>query len=556
MQGQVCLGTLVLQDVTAVVGLAVLESLAPDVPTDQSLGVALVVLIGKMIGCGIIMFLLAKYVLEHVFLHLASSGELLFVGIMGFAMASAGIADAISFSPEIAAFMAGVALTILPYKMEIEDKVDPIKTLGVTIFFITLGLDIPIDESAVEAMPKAVIVAMIILLVTMPMMLLLGTLADIKSKPAFMIGGIVNQISEFSLILASVCVRKSVFPKAALTVLTFACVLTIIVSSIGHNLLEKGYAMAAPKLTCMDARNKKRADKEAAALAASGKKKKHEHSHHPKEGCVVILGCTEMTAPFVIFAHRHGLQSVIVDYNPLMIQRLAKHGHAAEHGHEDIGLSDGKGGHGDADAEGDGDKKKGKSRLKAVKSEVELNMEKGWHEKFELVAIYADICDPDTWDEAGFKNASIIVNTVRKSFDANMSILHWLQRNESTALFMPCCDTNAECLEIYDAASTEGHHSINCWAIHQDQLAASKLEKELATTQPDGFAGLGESRHTYLKKLKQTDAAQFAEKTSLVQKFLGGCGAKSGSIAPASPIALKSVKKDDAQGGSARASKK
>ena len=54
-----------------------------------------------------------------------------------------------------------------------------------------------------------------------------------------MIGGIVNHISEFSLILASVCVRKGVFPTSCLTVLTFACVLTIIVSSIGHNLLDQ-----------------------------------------------------------------------------------------------------------------------------------------------------------------------------------------------------------------------------------------------------------------------------------------------------------------------------
>ena len=35
----------------------------------------------------------------------------------------------------------------LPYKMHLESKMEPIKSLGVAIFFIALGLQIPVDET-------------------------------------------------------------------------------------------------------------------------------------------------------------------------------------------------------------------------------------------------------------------------------------------------------------------------------------------------------------------------------------------------------------------------
>ena len=56
-----------------------------------------------------------------------------------------------------------------------------------------------------------------------------------------MVGGIVNQISEFSLILASLCVKRGIFCEHVLTILAIACVITIVVSGIGHEQLEQGY---------------------------------------------------------------------------------------------------------------------------------------------------------------------------------------------------------------------------------------------------------------------------------------------------------------------------
>ena len=67
-----------------------------------------------------------------------------------------------------------------------------------------------------------------------------------------------NQISEFSLILCTLCVRSGVLDPIVLTVMTLAAVLSIIVSSIGHIFVEQLYAKAKAGLcsrcmACIDA---------------------------------------------------------------------------------------------------------------------------------------------------------------------------------------------------------------------------------------------------------------------------------------------------------------
>jgi len=65
----------------------------------------------------------------------------------------------------------------------------------------------------------------------------------------------VNQISEFSLILASLCVERGIFCKDVLTILTLACVITIIFSGIGHGQLENGWEKFGKRcLSCLDSR--------------------------------------------------------------------------------------------------------------------------------------------------------------------------------------------------------------------------------------------------------------------------------------------------------------
>ena len=129
-------------------------------------------------------------------------------------MGTAGVAVTVGFSGEITEFLAGVSLTHLPYKLHIVGKVEPIKSLGVAIFFIALGLRLKIDQSMVDALPAGIGLALLAVFGTLPLFMILGFWARLQARTTFMIGMLMNQISEFSLILCTLCVRAGVFEES------------------------------------------------------------------------------------------------------------------------------------------------------------------------------------------------------------------------------------------------------------------------------------------------------------------------------------------------------
>ena len=252
--GQLCLGTLVLQDAASVLGIAVLDGLASGgrVATD------IMVLFGKLISACLICFLLERYVLHKMFEAFARSLELLYLGALGYATGLAAISVMAGFSGEITAFLAGVSIAQLPYKMHIETKMEPIKSLGVAIFFISLGFKLPLDKKMLESLPLGFGLAIFTLFATLPLFMGLGYLAKLKAHNVFMMGLLMNQISEFSLILCTLCVRAGVFEPFVLTVMTVAAVISIICSSIGHTNIDAIYRKMQRWncLLCIDARHR------------------------------------------------------------------------------------------------------------------------------------------------------------------------------------------------------------------------------------------------------------------------------------------------------------
>ena len=61
--------------------------------------------------------------------------------------------------------------------------------------------------------------------------LLLGYVTRLKARTSFMIGGIINQISEFSLILATLALEAGIFSPEVYITVALACVISIFISS-------------------------------------------------------------------------------------------------------------------------------------------------------------------------------------------------------------------------------------------------------------------------------------------------------------------------------------
>ena len=233
--GQIVLGMMVLQDIVAVMSLVVLRSLSGD----SSLGAAIGIVLLKLLILIGILYVLGRFVIFHLFRYLASAKDLLFLGSLAWVLGIAAACQAVGFSPEIGAFMAGATLSFLPYRLEVQDKVEPMKDFGIILFFLALGFNLDIDKSVVTLIIPIIITAAIVIFGTPLIMLPIGYYTRSKSRPTFFVGATINQISEFSLILAMLCLHAQIFNQRTFMLITLATVVTMVLSSFGHQFMEQ-----------------------------------------------------------------------------------------------------------------------------------------------------------------------------------------------------------------------------------------------------------------------------------------------------------------------------
>ncbi len=320
--GQVALGLMVLQDIVAVVALAILASLNPDKVGGSSLGVEIAMIFAKMIGLAIVLYFVTKYLLNPLFKFFAQSGELLFIGTLGYGMGVAALCEVIHFSSGIGAFFAGATLAALPYRHEIEDKVEPLKAFGIILFFMGLGFDISELKPAqmLGGLTEGLVLAILVVILTIPLMLVLGYFSRLNGKPSFLMGAIINQSSEFSLMLAVMCWQYKLFDPHLFIVITLVVLISFFFSSLGHQFLNPLYNAFSKKLGFMDER--------AAGATESG------DDDFVMEGHVVIMEYNELAIEIADFYAERGEQVLLLDLDPHIIEYFERqHGHSNIHAH-------------------------------------------------------------------------------------------------------------------------------------------------------------------------------------------------------------------------------
>ena len=320
--GQVALGLMVLQDIVAVVALAILASLNPDKVGGSSLGVEVAMIFAKMIGLAIVLYFVTKYLLNPLFKFFAQSGELLFIGTLGYGMGVAALCEVIHFSSGIGAFFAGATLAALPYRHEIEDKVEPLKAFGIILFFMGLGFDISELKPAqmLGGLTEGLVLAILVVILTVPLMLVLGYLSRLNGKPSFLMGAIINQSSEFSLMLAVMCWQYKLFDPHLFIVITLVVLISFFFSSLGHQFLDPLYNAFSKTLSFMDGRS--------FGAAESG------DEDFVMEGHVVIMEYNELAIEIADFYAQRGEQVLLLDLDPHIIEYFEhQHGHSNIHAH-------------------------------------------------------------------------------------------------------------------------------------------------------------------------------------------------------------------------------
>lgn len=225
LAGRITLGVLVFQDIWAIVVLGIQPNLAnPDIlQILWSFGKG-----GILVGMSL---LISKYILPHLFKSIAKLPELVLVASLGWCFFICGAANFFGLSVEMGALIAGVAISTFPYNLDVIAKVISIRDFFVTLFFVALGMQIPNPINDLSILAIAGVAALFVIISRF--LSVYPILYFLKNGNRVSLLASINlaNMSEFSLVIASLGLTAGHIGGNILSVIIFVFVLTSIVTT-------------------------------------------------------------------------------------------------------------------------------------------------------------------------------------------------------------------------------------------------------------------------------------------------------------------------------------
>jgi Kef-type K+ transport system membrane component KefB len=223
LPGRITLGVLVLQDIFAILFLAVQPSLG-------SLRIGVVLLsIGRVGLLVAVALTISRFVLPRLFHQLARRPELILLGALAWCFLIGEIAERLHLSREMGSLVAGVSLSTFPYALDVTAKVTTLRDFFITLFFVALGMTIPIPGLSVIGLALAIAaftVASRLLTTSVPLYLMKQGLRA-SLLPAINLA----QISEFSLVVIQTGIASGHIETETASAVSFAFVILAVLST-------------------------------------------------------------------------------------------------------------------------------------------------------------------------------------------------------------------------------------------------------------------------------------------------------------------------------------
>lgn len=225
LAGRLTLGVLVLQDLAAILFLAIQPNLK-----NPALGFVTLAL-AKVIVLVAVGFLVSRFILPPIFRSVARLPELVLVGALAWCFALAGLAHVLGLSREMGALIAGVAISTFPYTLDVASKVTSIRDFFVTLFFVGLGMSIP--WPSLNVLTGMFIVAC--LLIGSRFLTVFLPLYTMKQGHRMSLIPAVNlcQMSELSLVLLALGKASGDVSEKTMTIAAFAFAFLAVLSTYG-----------------------------------------------------------------------------------------------------------------------------------------------------------------------------------------------------------------------------------------------------------------------------------------------------------------------------------
>jgi voltage-gated potassium channel Kch len=268
--------------------------------------------------------LLSRYILPALFHRIARSPELILLGALAWCFLIGEVAEKLHLSREMGSLVAGVSLSTFPYALDVTAKVTTLRDFFITLFFVALGMTIPIPSLSVVGL--ALVIALFTvtsrLLTTFAPLYLMRQGLRASLLPAINLA----QISEFSLVIIQTGVAAGHLRTETANAASFAFVVLAVFSTFVMVRSDPIVRAAIPRLKRIGLRDLDQSRTDDAA---------HEDGHgEPRR--IVILGFFRAASALLSEIERKTpplLEQIgVVDFNPQVFGTLADRGIRVSYG--------------------------------------------------------------------------------------------------------------------------------------------------------------------------------------------------------------------------------
>ena len=389
LPGRVTLGLLVLQDLFVIIFLAIQPSL--DDLKAGSLVLSLVrvaVLVASSLA-------VSRFLLPPLFRSVARLPELVLVGALAWCFLVSELAARMDLSREMGALIAGVAISTFPYALDVTAKVTSLRDFFVTLFFVGLGMTIPVPSGALigGALVFAIFTVASRFITTFAPLYLLKQGLRASLLPAINL----SQISEFSLVVMALGLEEHHIAPESKSLVSFAFVLLAALSTFG---IAKSDELARVLISGL----KRSGFRDLDAIGPAGKPREtRPPAGHPAAARILLIGFFRTASSLLeeLRRNRPDLlgEVAVVDFNPHVHATLRRRG---------------------------------------------------------IKVIYGDISHPETLIHAGVSSAQILICTVPDALlkgTTNAKLVRHLREINSAARIVAVADILADVNSLYAAGA-------------------------------------------------------------------------------------------------------
>ncbi len=301
--GRHIIGLMLVQDIIAIIIMMLITSFAPG----QSVVSTVILLLARLIGLIIFVYISSRFILPKILNSVADSGEFLFIFTIAWCFGGAAIMHLAGLPLEMGAIAAGLALGSSPFQAEIASRIKPLRDFFLVIFFIILGSQMDISR-LFDSLGIGIILSMFILIGNPIILYFIFRTLKFTRRNSFLVSLIAAQVSEFGFVLIFTGQELGYLSGAEVPIFTFVALTTIFVSSYLMNYNQQIYDFLLPVFR----------------LFGADRYQQKENSVDPAEAW--IFGYHRLGWKIAEALKKKKISFAVVDFNPSTIKKLQDQG--------------------------------------------------------------------------------------------------------------------------------------------------------------------------------------------------------------------------------------